>query len=94
MRGFIGRLLTYAALLLMCAGVIAIGFDIAQRGMNALAGDPPPSPPWTPVGERLNQRIETAAGDVSVAVEQVGVAAGSWMKGQTRNLLLKMFADR
>ncbi|MBX6394162.1 MAG: hypothetical protein IRY98_00370 [Alicyclobacillaceae bacterium] len=94
MRAVIGRLFTYVALVTMCAGVIVIGMDIAERGVNALAGDEPPSPSWTPVGERLNRRVEMAASDVSVVVEQLGIAAGVWLKGQTRDLLAKLFADR
>ncbi|MDI3257343.1 MAG: hypothetical protein QJR01_06405 [Kyrpidia sp.] len=93
MRAFLGRLLTYAALLCMCGGIIAIGIDMAQRGVSALAGDPAPTPPWTPVGERLNRRVELATSDVSMAVEQAGIAAGTWIKGQTRDLLVKMFSD-
>ncbi|MDI3327023.1 MAG: hypothetical protein QJR06_00585 [Alicyclobacillaceae bacterium] len=93
MRGWIGRIGTYAALFAMCGGVIAIGLDVAQRGVHALAGDPPPAPPWAPVGQRLNQRMEAAASDVSAAVEQLGIAAGGWLKGQTRHLLAKVFSD-
>jgi hypothetical protein len=77
----------------MCAGVIVIGIDIAERGVNALAGNAPPSPPWTPIGERLNRGVEMAASDVSVAVEQLGIATGMWLKGQTRDFLAKLFAE-